>query len=119
KRILQEISEEQNNATLLILDDYHSALRLCYDKHLSKENAEEHNIESQKIFQQMQEKLLHNMQEFQVLNDYLKEENSMALMLVPLISSNKTECEKEAQNFADNMRKINTVLAVDEIMKKY
>ena len=72
-------------------------------KYLSKENAEKHNIESQKIFQQIQQKLTKNSQEHKVLSDYLSQIFLNDLIMTPLISSNQTECEKEVKNFADKM----------------
>ncbi|MBQ9258244.1 MAG: hypothetical protein IJ187_00135 [Neisseriaceae bacterium] len=101
--ILEEIAETNNDLSVYIIDDYHIGLNLCYDKYLSKENAEEHNIESQKIFQQMQQKLTKNSREYKILSDYLNDKYLSALMLTPLISSNQTECEKEVKNFADKM----------------
>lgn len=103
KRVLKEAVEIKNDTALFVIDDYHSGLKLCYDKYLSKENAEEHNIESQKIFQQMQQKLTKNSQEYKTLYNYLNDKYLTALMLTPLISSNQTECEKEVKNFADKM----------------
>lgn len=100
---LQGIVEEKNDTALLMIGDYYSGLKLCYDKYLSKENAEEHNIKSQKIFQQMQQKLTKNSQEYKTLYNYLNDKYLTALMLTPLISSNQTECEKEVKNFADKM----------------
>lgn len=103
QKVLLETAEEKNDTALLVIGDYHSGLKLCYDKYLLKENAEEHNIESQKIFQQMQQKLTKNSREYKILSDYLNDKYLTALMLIPLISSNQTECEKEAKNFADKM----------------
>lgn len=109
QRILGEITEvledtgKEKNAPFYVIGDYHSGLKLCYDKYLSKENAEEHNIESQKIFQQLQQKMIPQSREYQILSDYLDDENANPLFLIPLISSNQTECEKEVKNFADKM----------------
>lgn len=101
--ILGAVAEIKSNNAFLILDDYHSGLKLCYDKYLSHENAEEHNLESQKIFQQIQKKLTVSGQEYKVLYNHLNGYDSKALMMTPLISSNQTECEKEVKNFADKM----------------
>ena len=86
-----------------IIKEYHLATKLCFDRHLSRENADKHNLESQKIFQEIQQKLTPKSDEFQLLNHYLNEEHSIVLILAHLISSNQTECEKEAKNFADKM----------------
>lgn len=103
QKVLLETVEEKNDTALLVIGDYHSGLKLCYDEYLSKENAEKHNIESQKIFQQIQQKLTKNSQEHKVLSDYLSQIFLNDLIMTPLISSNQTECEKEVKNFADKM----------------
>ncbi|MBR3482481.1 MAG: hypothetical protein IKH45_06305 [Neisseriaceae bacterium] len=100
---LQNLNEKYNTKAFDIIKEYHLATKLCFDKHLSRENADKHNIESQKIFQQIQQKLTLKSGEFQLLNNYLNEEHSIVLILAHLISSNQTECEKEAKNFADKM----------------
>lgn len=100
---LQTVNKKYNTTLLDIIKEYHLATKLCFDKHLSRENADKRNIESQKIFQQMQQKLTLKSGEFYILNNYLNEEHSIVLILAHLISSNQTECEKEAKNFADKM----------------
>ena len=100
---LQTVNKKYNTTLLDIIKEYHLATKLCFDKHLSRENADKRNIESQKIFQQMQQKLTLKSGEFYILNNYLNKENSIVLILAHLISSNQTECEKEAKNFADKM----------------
>lgn len=99
----QNLNKKYNTKIFDIIKEYHLATKLCFDKHLSRENADKHNLESQKIFQQIQEKLTPKSDEFQLLNHYLNEEHSIVLILAHLISSNQTECEKEAKNFADKM----------------
>lgn len=100
---LQDLNKKYNTKVFDIIKEYHLATKLCFDKHLSRENADKHNIESQKIFQQIQKKLAPKSDEFQLLNHYLNEEHSIVLILAHLISSNQTECEKEVKNFADKM----------------
>lgn len=98
----QQSNIKGNTTKYNIVAEYHLALRLCYDKYLSRKNAEENNIESQKIFQQLQEKMKPE-RDYIGLSSYLKYKHASTLFLIPLISSNQTECEKEAKNFADKM----------------
>ena len=99
----QNLNKKYNTKIFDIIKEYHLATKLCFDKHLSRENADKHNIESQKIFQQIHKKLAPKSDEFQLLNHYLNEEHSIVLILAHLISSNQTKCEKEVKNFADKM----------------
>ncbi|MBQ9183544.1 MAG: hypothetical protein IJ143_07205 [Neisseriaceae bacterium] len=102
---LQQLNEKENTTKYNLIGEYNLAVKLCYDKYLFRENAEKNNIESQKIFQQLQQKMTPKSKEYVWLDSYLEHEvqHASTLFIIPLISSNQTECEKEVKNFADKM----------------
>ncbi|MBR1818953.1 MAG: hypothetical protein IJ780_02345, partial [Neisseriaceae bacterium] len=102
---LQQLYEKENTTKYNLIGEYKLAVKLCNDKYLFRENAEKNNIESQKIFQQLQQKMTPKSKEYVWLDSYLEHEvqHASTLFIIPLISSNQTECEKEVKNFADKM----------------